>query len=257
MKRFLWICLLTWGCRPGEPAAPPPCPEAVIGDLGLAFVSVPAGWYNMGDADLAHEGPVHRVEFDKPFLMSRFEITQEVWQAVMGENPSFYKDPHHPVENISWLDVQAFIEKLNGLTAGRTYRLPTEAEWEYAARAGSTSKFCFGDDFQTLDAYAWTRRNAGKKHHPAGMLKPNAWGLYDMHGNVWEWCSDYFAPDAYAHHEPVNPKGPAQGGERVYRGGSFHYAPQYSQSAWRLWFREDYRSIFIGFRLIMEVEDTP
>ncbi len=252
---FFAMALLLAGCRSNPKHGYPNLVGDIIkGPHGLAFVQIPAGRFTMGDQTREADAPLHEVIFPKPFLMACLEVTQAQWTAVMGSNPSFYKDPIRPVENVSWNDVQTFISKLNNHDPEVTYRLPTEAEWEYAARAGSSTRFCFGDDVAQLDQYAWTRRNSGKKHHPVGTLKPNKWGLYDMHGNVWEWCSDYYAKDAYLSHDATAPKGPSHGSERVYRGGSFHYAPQYSQSGWRLRFRPDYKSIFIGFRLVMERE---
>ncbi len=184
--------------------------------------------------------------------MGRYEVTQQQWQAIMNTNPSAYRHPNHPVENVSWLEVGEFISRLNQQDSGYRYRLPTEAEWEYACRAGTRTRFSHGNDYEGLDLHAWTRRNAGKRHHPVGTRLPNGWGLYDMHGNVWEWCRDFYAPDAYAKHTRLAPRGPVTGSERVYRGGSFHYAPQYSQSFYRLRFAESYRSIFLGFRLVLE-----
>src|SRR5262249_24571606 len=155
--------------------------------------------------------------------------------AVMGNNPSGYRgDPNQPVEQVSWDDVQEFIRRLNAREGGATYRLPTEAEWEYAARAGTTTRWSFGDDASQLGRYAWDDGNAGGQTHPVGQLLPNAWGLYDMYGNVWEWVQDVaalYASDASG--TAVDPAGPFSGSHRVTRGGSFNSPARYCRSTHR------------------------
>jgi formylglycine-generating enzyme required for sulfatase activity len=146
--------------------------------------------------------PAHTITISKPFLIGEFEITQKQWEAVMGKNPSAFKDENHPVDSVSWDEVQKFIEKLNDKNGAR-YRLPTEAEWEYCCRASSTNLFGSGTNdvtitSESLDDFAWFRKNSENRTHPIGEKKPNAWGLYDMHGNVWEWCQDWYASDYYA-----------------------------------------------------------
>ena len=143
----------------------------------------------------------------------------------MGKNPSHFKEsgPDAPVEMVSWDDAQEFCRKLSELAeekeAGRRYRLPTEAEWEYACRAGSAEKYCYGDDESRLGDYAWYRKNSDGKTHQVGQKKPNAWGLYDMHGNVWEWCADWYDREYYANSPTDDPTGPSEGSFRVFRGG--------------------------------------
>ena len=154
-----------------------------------------------------------------------YEVTQEQYERVMGKNPSRFKGPQLPVERVSWKAAVSFCTKLSAFpeeqAAGRTYRLPTEAEWEYACRAGSTTDFCFGDAEWGLDDYAWYEDNSDHRTHPVGQKRPNAWGLYDMHGNVWEWCADWH-DEAYYEASPVDdPQGPATGVDRVGRGGSW------------------------------------
>ena len=169
-----------------------------------------------GDND---EKPVHKVTITKPFYMGKYEVTQEQWEAVMGSNPSNFKGAKNPVEQVSWEDCEKFIGKLKEKVSGRDFRLPTEAEWEYACRAGSTTDYCYGDGDESLDEYAWYYGNSESKTHPVGQKKANAWGLYDMHGNVWEWCSDWYGD--YADGAVSDPKGPESGSARVLRGGSW------------------------------------
>src|SRR4029434_679147 len=158
----------------------------MVNSLGMPFVLVPAGEFLMGSADGADdERPVHTVRISQPFYLGQYAVTQAQLQAVMESNPSqFTGDPNRPVEQVSWEDVQEFIRRLHAREGGAAYRLPTEAEWEYAARAGSTTAYCFGDDPRQLREYAWYSENSGGQTHPVGQLKPSAWGLYDMHGNV-------------------------------------------------------------------------
>jgi len=191
--------------------------------LGIDFVLIQPGSFTMGstmgDDD---EKPLHRVTISKPFYLGKYEVTQGQWQAVMGSNPSLFKgDPNLPVEYVDWWEVQAFIRKLNARDGGQgyEYRLPSEAQWEYAARAGSTMAYSFGDNASQLGDYAWYRDNAGNKTHPVGQKRPNTWGLYDMHGNVWEWVQDWYGD--YAAAVVSDPAGPATGSVRVLRGGGW------------------------------------
>src|SRR5712692_4416191 len=151
---------------------------------------------------------------------------------MMGNNPSYFTgDPNRPVENVSWDDVQEFIRRLNGREGGTTYRLPTEAEWEYAARAGTMTQWSFGDDESQLGRYAWYGDNDAGETHPVGQLQPNPWGLYDMHGNVWEWVQDSYWD--YASDTAVDPAGPSWGSSHVYRGGSWDSTVYECRSAHR------------------------
>jgi formylglycine-generating enzyme required for sulfatase activity len=160
----------------------------------------------------------HEVTLTKPFYLGKFAVTQEQWEGVMGDNPSETKGAKLPVTDVSWDDCQEFIKKLNGITKGK-YRLPTEAEWEYACRAGTSTAYSFGANITPKDANS-SESEIGKPVE-VGSYKPNAFGLYDMHGNVWEWCEDWYGD--YPKGAVIDPKGPATGEYRVLRGGSFEY----------------------------------
>ncbi len=177
--------------------------DTLIIDLGggvaMEMVKIPAGTFQMGGTTVtgfAHERPVKTVTFDKDFYIGKYEVTQEQWRVVMGTNPSHFKGRNLPVENVSWNDCQAFCRAARRKT-GCPLRLPSEAEWEYACRAGSSSVYCFGGDMAFLRKYAWYREDAEKENqtHEVGGKLPNAFGLYDMHGNVFEWCEDIWKVD--------------------------------------------------------------
>ncbi|MFZ1936389.1 MAG: formylglycine-generating enzyme family protein [Thermoguttaceae bacterium] len=209
-------------------------------DLGrgikMGFVLIRPGSFMMGDEKGdADEKPVHKVTISKPFYLGKFEVTQEQWQAVMGSNPSHFRGAKNPVDRVSWEACQAFIKKLNAKFAPAqvTFGLPTEAEWEYACRAGSTSQYGFGDRESKLAEYGWFADNAGGATHPVGQKKPNAWGLYDMHGNVWEWCADWYDGDYYKKSPAIDPTGPTAVTSRVLRGGSWSDPSPYCRSSYR------------------------
>ncbi len=208
-------------------------------DLGkgikLEMVLIPAGEFMMGspDSDKAappEEQPQHRVRITKPFYLGKYPVTQEQWKALMPNNPSRFKGPKNPVENVTWDDCRQFLRMLDIKSGpgGDKFHLPTEAQWEYACRAGSTTKYYFGNDEKELGEYAWYATNSGGKTHPVGEKKPSAWGLYDMHGNVWEWCGDWYADRYYKRSPTDDPTGPPSDLPpqtvlgRVVRGGSFN-----------------------------------
>ncbi|MGE0087013.1 MAG: formylglycine-generating enzyme family protein [Desulfococcaceae bacterium] len=189
--------------------------------------------------------------------MGRYEVTQEEWYKIMGSNPSKFKSEKvggnsrkHPVEKVSWDDVQVFIRKLNQKEGSSNYRLPTEAEWEYAARSGSTGKYCFGDSEGQLGQYAWHDSNSGDKTHTVGHKQSNAWGLYDMHGNVWEWVQDWYGETYYADSSSADPRGPSSGSYHILRGGGWNGPPVFCRSASRAWYPPGPDS-YSGFRLVL------
>ena len=173
----------------------------------------------------------------------------------MGDNPSRFKGDTMPVEHVSWEDAQKFIERLNAKEGGPKYRLPTEAEWENAARAGTTTAYSFGDNASQLGEYAWFSENSVSTMHPVGQKKPNPWGLYDMHGNVWEWVHDWYSGDAYkaSTSTAVDPKGPSTGSSRVYRGGGWYLDAVFCRSADRRNDAPGRHVINLGLRLLREV----
>ena len=188
------------------------------------MVLIPAGTFMMGSPE-SEEGTyddenLHQVTITKPFYFGKYPVTQAQWQAVMGNNPSHFKGDNLPVVQVSWKYCKEFIKKLNKQTQTKNFRLPTEAEWEYACRAGSTTAYCYGDNPDRLGDYAWYVENSDFKTHQVGQKKPNAWGLYDMHGNVWEWCADYWAAK-YPDGPVADPTGPKKGKYCVLRGGSY------------------------------------
>jgi len=205
-------------------------------DLNFIWATIGSGTFTMGSPEGEEnedEHPQHQVTISKGFQMLKYEVTQAQWEAVMGSNPSYFSGDNNPVEEVSWNDCQSFISRLNELDSDYTYRLPTEAEWEYCCRAGSDAKYCFGDDEGQLDQYAWHGYNSNDKTHPVGEKKPNAWGLYDMHGNVWEWCQDWYDSDYYEYSPNIDPQGPISGSFRVNRGGSFFVFTWLCESAFR------------------------
>jgi formylglycine-generating enzyme required for sulfatase activity len=206
---------------------------------------------------LKHEGPMHEVYVDG-FWMGKFPVTQKEWELIMGENPSVFKSgDRYPVENVSWKKCQAYIQQLN-TRSKHTFRLPTEAEWEYACRAGTTTPFYFGKTITTNQAnydgnYPYADSKKGiyrEKTTPVDQFKPNAFGLYDMHGNVWEWCDDVYDEKAYQKHAERNPVIQDGGSGRVLRGGSWSHSARYLRSANRYRNYPGIRDGSTGFRLL-------
>lgn len=191
------------------------------------------------------EKPAHQVTLSS-FSIGRYEVTQEEWQAVMGNNPSYFKGAKRPVESVSWNDCQEFIRKLNAMT-GRRFRLPTEAEWEYAARGGNRSQGYKYSGSNNLNSVAWYRDNSGKTTHDVGLKSPNELGIYDMSGNVWEWCSDWYGN--YSSSSQTNPTGSYSGSYRVIRGGTWSNFAWYCRVSNRGDSTPGDRSDILGFRL--------
>jgi formylglycine-generating enzyme required for sulfatase activity len=227
----------------------------------MKFVRISAGTFTMGSdkKELERHGdedPVRQVTISKDYYIGQYEVKQEQWVAMMGENPSIFTDKPewrvHPVDNVSWNDCKIFIEKLNALEVG-TFRLPTEAEWEYACRAGTTTRFYWGEDPDNRDLHdnAWGFSRAEGRSHPVGLKMPNPWGLYDMSGNVWEWCSDW--RKAYSAADTLNPTGPPEGTRKIYRGGSWFNEPAALRSANRHGHPPETRGTNSGLRLVLEM----
>jgi formylglycine-generating enzyme required for sulfatase activity len=222
--------------------------------LKLEFVKITPGAFMMGcsDGDTAcfdDEKPAHRVQITKGFEIGKYVVTQAQWEAVMGTNPSRVKGADLPVVEVSWNDAQEFLQKLNGRHDGYRYRLPTEAEWEYAARAGTTGKY-YGP---SLDAIAWYDENSAKQTHPVGQKQPNAWGLFDVEGNVWEWVQDWYGVDYYQQSPATDPQGPPRSDYKVLRGGTWLSDARYTRVSYRYWIDPAYRGgIVMGFRCLRE-----
>lgn len=216
------------------------------------FVWIGPGTFEMGSlsTEPGHnpDESLHKVKLTRGFWMGRFEVTQAQWETVMGTNPSFFKGAELPVEQVSWNDVQTFLDKLNA-EFGSSFRLPTEAEWEYACRAGERSAYSFGDESAMLGDYAWYGGNSENRPQPVGLKEANAWGLYDIHGNVWEWVADW--ADAYPNQDLIDPNGPAQGSLRVGRGGSWSVGPENCRSADRSASAPDNHGPDLGFRICL------
>jgi len=246
------------GLRDKVAATPGPKKEITV-DLGggvkMEMVLIRPGSFMMGSEKGApDEKPVHKVRITRPFYMGKYEVTQEQWQAVMGTSPSKFKGAKNPVEQVSWNDCQDFMKKLSEKVGGGAFRLPTEAEWEYASRAGTTTEYSFGDSDSAYGEYAWYSANSGSATHPVGQKKPNAWGLYDVHGNLWEWCSDFYDTGYYAQSPADDPTGGGSGGARVLRGGSWGDDATFCRAAYRCSFDPSSSYYYYGLRAARTLE---
>ncbi|MFI5453905.1 MAG: SUMF1/EgtB/PvdO family nonheme iron enzyme [Isosphaerales bacterium] len=270
--------------RPAEPQSSPSSPvKNLTNSLGMTLVRIEPGSFLMGSSkdQIDHlmrafpdskrewfdvEQPQHTVKITRPFYLGTHQVTQGQYQAVMGNNPSHFKGSDDlPVERVSWLDAVGFCNKLSGrekrtpfygidgkkvtLVGGNGYRLPTEAEWEYACRATSTTLYPFGDDASMLGEHGWSAGNSDRKTHPVGQKLPNAWGLYDMLGNVWEWCADWYDGKYYASSPPADPSGAPEASHRVFRGGGWFYFPRFCRPAFRFRGTPGSRYGDLGFRV--------
>jgi len=249
MKKIVFALLLV-ACGKSHSPASPKVPNIDIATLGLTFARIPAGSFDMGSdsSKSFDQNPVHRVTISRSFELQTTEVTQAQWTAVMGSNPSHFQGESLPVDQVSWNDVQEFIGKLNAIDPGKNYRLPTEAAWEYACRAGTTEPQ-YGD----LDAIAWFHANSEERTHPVGEKAPNAWGLYDMLGNVWELCADW--KDSYPSGPVTDPAGPASGYYRVSRGGGWFDARPAVNATFRSSPEPTYRGSSLGFRLARDASN--
>ena len=221
----------------------------------IEMVKVEGGTFMMGATSEmknpnSNEKPVHQVTLTNDYYMGKYEVTQALWQAVMGSNPSEYKGDNLPVETVSWNDCQKFISKLNSLT-GRMFRLPTEAEWEYAARGGKESRGYQYSGSSNISDVAWYDENSGSKTHPVGTKQANELGIYDMTGNVWEWCSDWYS--SYSSSSQTNPTGSDSGSARVSRGGGWNCNASYCRLSVRFYYTPDFRLDILGLRLALSV----
>ena len=221
--------------------------------ISIDMVKVEAGTFMMGATSEMKdpydwEKPVHQVTLTNDCYMGKYEVTQALWQAVMGNNPSHFKGENLPVETVNWNECQVFISKLNSMT-GRKFRLPTEAEWEYAARGGKKSRGYQYSGSSNISDVAWYDGNSGSKTHPVGTKQANELGIYDMAGNVWEWCLD--RKGSYNSSSQTNPTGAGSGSFRVSRGGSWFYNAGCCRSSCRFIDTPDNRSSFLGLRLAL------
>jgi formylglycine-generating enzyme required for sulfatase activity len=250
-------------------------PKHLTVDLGngitLELALIPAGRFMMGSSESetsslpalpAHptnESPLHEVNITRPFYMSAYKVTQEQYQQVMGANPSRFSGQNLPVDAVTWDDAANFARRA-AAKANRKVHLPTEAQWEYAVRAGTGTRYTFGEDENKIGEYAWYRENGKGMTHPVGEKPPNAWGLFDVHGLLWEYCSDFYA-DSYAGAGSTDPSGPASGQAHATRGGTWGSRPPFLRSAIRVPSpavdsAKDLLSRF-GFRVAVDIDSVP
>jgi len=254
---LLFVGILAGGCSQARE-------ETFTNSIGMEFVLIPAGkfktpWHKNDFGEIVYR----EVTISKPFYLGKYEVTQEQWVAVMGDNPSVFKGRTNPVDYVSWEDASAFIQKLNKKEGVKKYRLPTDAEWEHAARAGTDTEWFFGKDPADLGKYAWFSENCQGTTHPVGKKNPNPWGLYDIYGNVCEWVQDWYERewewvqmwDWYEEDEKegwaavTDPTGPASGSDRVSRGGSWVSTVEGCLADLRDEHTPDFRDYTLGFRL--------
>jgi formylglycine-generating enzyme required for sulfatase activity len=256
--------MIQLGCR-----ALAQSPKEITNSIGMKLVLIPKGTFMMGSPE-SEERRVgnetqHEVTISKDYYLGVYEVTQAQYEKMMGKNPSRFQgdnlredNANHPVEQVSWEDAVEFCKKLSDLPeekkAGRIYHLPTEAQWEHACRAGSKTAYSFGEGSKSLGDYAWFDQNSNRQTHPVGEKKANAWGLYDMHGNVWEWCSDWYGQ--YPKGAVSDPVGTRESSNRVFRGGSWYDHFEYCRSARRLGYFPSGRDDF-GLRVALSSSEIP
>jgi len=241
------------------------------GGVKMELVRIKAGSFMMGSPgsdDQAYdwEKPQHKVKLTHDYYLGKYPVTQEQYEKVTGKNPSYFSaggagkgritgmdTKRFPVEQVSWEDARAFCEILSRLSR-RKCDLPTEAQWEYACRAGSGTRYSFGDSQEDLKEYAWHQGNSGSRTHEVGKKQPNSWGLYDMHGNVWQWCADRYEKNYYKDSPKEDPQGPTSDTSRVLRGGSWYNHPRTCRSAHRAWVVPSNHSYIVGFRVSVRLD---
>ncbi len=252
-------------------------PKEITTETGMEMILVPGGWFIMGDERGGPDEKPRRVHIS-PFYIGKFEVTQEQFEMVLGKNESRHRGRRNPVEQVTWAGAVRFANELSRLEGLQPvycqetweanfeadgYRLPTEAEWEFAARAGTKTRYSFGDDPKKLSVFAWTEENSGRRHRPVGLKLPNPWGLHDMHGNIAEWVHDYYKTDYYQESPEKNPRGPETGKYRVVRGGSLASTADESRSSFRSFQSPAYADICLagydiyGFRVARNFPSGP
>ena len=250
---FFTLLFIVLGCEHDDHNAQTRPEETYTNSIGMKLIYIPPGDFMMGSKDGdSDEKPIHKVYISRGFYLSTTEVTQAQYKAVMGENPSYFKGDNNPVEQVNWYDANDFC-KILSQKEGKTYTLPTEAEWEYSCRAGTSTRYSFGDSESSLDDYAWYTSNSYDKTHPVGLKKPNAFGLYDMHGNVWEWCRDGYDPGYYNRGTIMDPEVWPNNESRVLRGGCWANDASACRSMLRFWDDSDAKFIDYGFRVVMSV----
>jgi sulfatase modifying factor 1 len=275
----LMLAVMNLSCsRTSVPTTTSGPPAIITNNSGLAMVAIPGGSFEMGSAAGESDETLHRVALS-PFYMDQHEVTQESFQKIMGRNPSRWTEPKNPVEQIRWKDAAEYCNArshLEGLTScydpqtwkcdfkNSGYRLPTEAEWEYACRAGTRTKYFFGDDPAELGKYASFKGNSTRSPSAVGSKRPNPWGLYDMYGSVWEWCNDFYKEDYYRKSPERDPSGPDTSQTRVVRGGCWNSRSNTCRSGYRLDENPAYTDVcfgrdvhgFVGFRCVRKQDTT-
>ncbi|MGE5294862.1 MAG: formylglycine-generating enzyme family protein [Solirubrobacterales bacterium] len=256
------VAALVSGCKKAptqEPNASANSPKTEA-SASAEMVQIPGGQFTMGDKDEPDAAP-HEVAVS-PFLMDKCLVTQEHYQKLMGDNPARWKSPKNPIEQVRWSDAVKFCNARSvaeGFTPcynldtwecnfdANGYRLPTEAEWECACRAGTKTTYFFGDSPSQLDDYAWVEKNSGGHPQPVGQKKPNPWGLYDICGNLWQWCNDFYGVEYYAQSPKENPRGPKEGDSRVVRGGAWKFSGDNCRSGYRYNENPGYVDVCFGY----------
>jgi formylglycine-generating enzyme required for sulfatase activity len=255
--------VLLAGCKqktPESTSSETESPAQTKTESDTGMILIPGGTFIMGDKDEV-DSPPHEVTVSA-FYIDKYLVTQEQYEKLMGDNPSRWKGKTNPVEQMRWSDAVRFCNarsKAEGLEPSydlntwkcnfdaNGYRLPTEAEWEYACRAGTTTAYFFGDDESKLKAYAWYEDNSGGKPHPVGQKPANPWGLYDMSGNVWQWCNDFYKVDYYQESLKENPRGPESGETKVLRGGAWKFSAESCRSGYRYNENPGYSDVCFGY----------